>query len=192
MSVGYRVNQIYEEIIHKVTQTENIWKDVCRMAGQIYRYEFDNVLMVYGQKPNATLVADYDSWKKVNRYVQRGSKGIAIFPSRALKPYMRYVFDLSDTGGIEKSLTWKLDETNMEEYLKYLNRHEGLEIQAHTEFSVMQQQFWDFTKREIRSIREENHAMREIETLQLLEQAFGNYGSENAKEQAEHLLYHSI
>ena len=192
MSVGYRVNQIYEEIIHKVTQTENIWKDVCRMAGQIYRYEFDNVLMVYGQKPNATLVADYDSWKKVNRYVQRGSKGIAIFPSRALKPYMRYVFDLSDTGGIEKSLTWKLDETNMEEYLKYLNRHEGLEIQAHTEFSVMQQQFWDFTKREIRSIIEENHAMREIETLQLLEQAFGNYGSENAKEQAEHLLYHSI
>lgn len=94
------------------------------MTGRLYRYEFDNILMVYMQRPNATLVADYDTWKdpRVGRYVKRGSKGIAIFPSRALKPYMRYVFDISDTGGRNTRLTWELDEKNMEAYAAYLGR----------------------------------------------------------------------
>lgn len=94
MSVDYKVRIIYADVIDKVTKTEEAWKDVCRLAGQIYRYEFDNVLMVYAQKPSATLVADYDSWKKVDRYVKRGSKGIVVYPSRALsKSYIRHVFD---------------------------------------------------------------------------------------------------
>ncbi len=96
--------------LQRVTQTEADWKAVCRLAGQIYRYEFDNVLMVYAQNPSATLVADYDTWKKVHRYVKQGSKGIAIFPSRALKPQMRYVFDIGDTGGRNVKLTWDLEE----------------------------------------------------------------------------------
>ena len=99
MSVDYKVRQIYNVVIKEVTETPESWKSVLRLAGQIYRYEFDNVLMVYAQKPHATLVADFDTWKKVGRYVKRGSKGIAIYPSRALQPYMRYVFDISDTGG---------------------------------------------------------------------------------------------
>ena len=192
MSGNYRVNQIYDEIIQKVTKTEEIWKSVCRMAGQIYRYEFDNVLMVYGQKPNATLVADYDSWKKVNRYVRRGSKGIAIYPSRALKPYMRYVFDISDTGGAKKNITWSLDETNLGEYLNFLKRHEGLEYKEVSDFAGLQQQFWDFTKEEIRSIIKENHAMREKETIQLLERALAAEDSELARKDAENILFHSL
>ena len=84
MSVDYKARIIYADVIDKVTKTEEAWKDVCRLAGQIYRYEFDNVLMVYAQKPSATLVADYDSWKKVDRYVKRGSKGIVVYPSREI------------------------------------------------------------------------------------------------------------
>ena len=45
------------------------------LTGRLYRYEFDNILMIYAQKPHSTLVADYDTWKKVDRYVKRGSKG---------------------------------------------------------------------------------------------------------------------
>ena len=93
MSVDYKVRQIYNVVIKEVTETQESWKSVLRLAGQIYRYEFDNVLMVYAQKPHATLVADFDTWKKVGRYVKRGSKGIAIYPSKALQPYMRYVFE---------------------------------------------------------------------------------------------------
>ncbi len=68
--------QIYQDVVSRVTQTEADWKAVCRLAGRIYRYEFDNVLMVYAQRPSATLVADYDTWKKVRRHVKRDSKGI--------------------------------------------------------------------------------------------------------------------
>ena len=109
----------WEVQIKEVTGSNAAWKSVLRLAGQIYRYEFDNVLMVYAQKPHATLVADYDTWKKVGRYVKRGSKGIAIYPSKALKPYMRYVFDISDTGGRNVSLTWNLDGDNLMEFMEY-------------------------------------------------------------------------
>ena len=78
MSVDYKVRQIYNDIIHEVTKNTENWKDVLSLTGRIYRYEFDNILMIYAQKPHSTLVADYDTWKKVDRYVRRGSKGIAI------------------------------------------------------------------------------------------------------------------
>ena len=124
MRVDYQVGLLYEEGMKQIVSNADNWKAVCRMTGRLYRYEFDNILMVYMQRPNATLVADYDTWKdpRVGRYVKRGSKGIAIFPSRALKPYMRYVFDISDTGGRNTRLTWELDESNKEAYAVYLGR----------------------------------------------------------------------
>lgn len=114
MGVDNKVRQIYEQVIHEVTQSQDAWKSVLRLAGQIYRYEFDNILMVYAQKPHATLVADFDTWKKVGRFVKCGSKGAAIYPSKALKPYMRYVFDISDTGGRQTKLTWNLEGDSLE------------------------------------------------------------------------------
>ena len=120
MSNKYEAKAIYDEMIHDVTTSEKKWQDVCRLTGQIYRFEFDNILMVYGQRPQSTMIADYDTWKKVERYVKRGSKGIAIFPSRALNPRMRYVFDISDTGGKKQKLTWDLEGENLKDYLDYL------------------------------------------------------------------------
>ena len=122
MGVDYKVSQIYDAGMKQVVSSEKDWKSVCRLTGRLYRYEFDNILMIYMQRPNATLVADYDTWKdpRVGRYVKRGSRGIAIFPSRALKPHMRYVFDISDTGGRETRLTWELDEEKRQAYAAYL------------------------------------------------------------------------
>ncbi len=125
MGIGYKVSQLYDDAVHKAVKGAEEWKSVCRLAGQLYRYEFDNILMIYMQRPQATLVADYDTWKKVGRYVKRGSRGIAIFPSRALRPEMRHVFDISDTGGRDSRLTWKLDEAGKKAYAGYL-RAEGI------------------------------------------------------------------
>lgn len=58
MGVDVKVRAIYEEQIQSVS-TEDNWRNVMRLAGQLYRYEFDNILMVYAQRPKATLVADY-------------------------------------------------------------------------------------------------------------------------------------
>ncbi len=125
MGVDYKVSQIYDAAIREVVKGQAQWKSILKLTGQLYRYEFDNLLMVYMQRPRATLVADFDTWKKVGRYVKRGSKGIAIFPSRALRPEMRHVFDISDTGGRSRKLTWELNADNMEAYAAYLQKEAG-------------------------------------------------------------------
>ncbi len=120
MASYYRVQDIYDDGIRHLSGSPDRWKDICALAGQLYRYEFDNIVMVYEQRPKSTLIADYDTWKKVGRFVKRGSKGIAIFPSRALDPSMRHVFDVSDTGGRNVKLTWDLEGENLKDYADYL------------------------------------------------------------------------
>lgn len=56
MRVDNQVQQLYDVMIKDVTTNEAKWRDVCHMIGQLYRYEFDNILMVYAQRPQATLV----------------------------------------------------------------------------------------------------------------------------------------
>lgn len=160
MSVDYKVRQIYNEIIHEVTKNAENWKDVLSLTGRLYRYEFDNILMIYAQKPHSTLVADYDTWKKVDRYVKRGSKGIAIYPSRALQPYCRYVFDISDTGGRKRQLTWTLDGENLENYAAYLARNGEIGSIEGFNRDSLKKVIWDFTKHRIDGIIKENHAKR--------------------------------
>lgn len=126
MGVETKVSQLYENAIADITGSGAKWKSICRLTGQLYRYEFSNIIMVYMQRPRATLIADFDTWKKVGRYVRRGSRGIAIFPSRALKPEMRHVFDISDTGGKNVKLTWELDRENVAKYADFLRQREGL------------------------------------------------------------------
>lgn len=167
MSVNYMVKAIYDEQIHDVTKSQDKWKAVLRLAGNLYRYEFDNILMIYAQKPHATLCADYDTWKKVDRFVKRNSKGIAIFPSRALDPRMRYVFDISDTGGRKHNLTWSLDENNLKDYLDFLVSEGQLNQYEVTNKNTMLTSLKDFTKTEIRGIIEEEFEDRMSELNQL-------------------------
>ena len=167
MSVDYKVRQIYNVVIKEVTETQESWKSVLRLAGQIYRYEFDNVLMVYAQKPHATLVADFDTWKKVGRYVKRGSKGIAIYPSKALQPYMRYVFDISDTGGKQSELTWNLDGDKIPEFMEYQVAHGKYQKYEGVTREDSLIALKDFTKREIGVIIEEEFENRMTELSQI-------------------------
>jgi hypothetical protein len=162
MSADYKVRQIYNETIHEVTKTPENWKEVLSLMGRIYRYEFDNILMVYAQKPNSTLVADFDTWKKVDRYVLRGSKGIAIYPSRALSSNCRYVFDISDTGGRKRQLTWNLEGENLEHYVEYLTETGELDTGSidRTDREALKNAIWDFTKEKIDGIIKESHAKR--------------------------------
>lgn len=167
MSVDYMVSQIYADIITRVTSTEDDWKAVCRLMGQIYRYDFDNVLLVYAQKPSATLVADYDTWKKVNRYVKRGSKGIAIFPTPLLRSNVRHVFDISDTGGRKQKLTWNLEGDNLPDYLGLLKSEREIEGEIATDREGQLNQLKAFTKREIGVIIKEDFSERFAEIVML-------------------------
>ena len=75
------------------------WTDYLTSASRLYKYPFADQLMIYAQRPDATACADYDVWNsRMNRYVRRGAKGIALLDESSGFPRLHYVFDVSDTG----------------------------------------------------------------------------------------------
>ena len=75
------------------------WTDYLTTASRLYKYPFADQLMIYAQRPDATACADFDIWNnRMNRYVRRGSKGIALLDESSGFPRLHYVFDVSDTG----------------------------------------------------------------------------------------------
>jgi len=75
------------------------WTDYLTTASRLYKYSFADQLMIYAQRPDATACASFDIWNnRMNRYVRRGAKGIALLDESSGFPRLHYVFDVSDTG----------------------------------------------------------------------------------------------
>ena len=75
------------------------WTDYLTTASRLYKYSFADQLMIYAQRPDATACAEFDIWNnRMNRYVRRGAKGIALLDESSGFPRLHYVFDVSDTG----------------------------------------------------------------------------------------------
>ena len=80
------------------------WTDYLTTASRLYKYSFPDQLMIYAQRPDATACADFDIWNnRMNRYVRRGAKGIALLDESSGFPRLHYVFDVSDTGARRNS-----------------------------------------------------------------------------------------
>ena len=169
MSVDMKVKAIYDSEIGNITRSEKNWKDVLKVAGQLYRYEFDNIVMVTAQRSpeKSTLMADYDTWKKVGRYVKRGAKGCAIFPSRVLNPRMRYIFDISDTGGANVKLTWDLEGENLKDYMDFLVSEGQIEQYDNDDKESLKNTLKQFTGTNVWTIIKEEFGDRMTELMQL-------------------------
>ena len=88
----------------QITGSHKSWTDFLTTAARLYKYPYNEQLMIYAQRPDATACADYEVWnEKMRRYVRRGSKGIALIDASGDKLRLHYVFDISDTGGRENS-----------------------------------------------------------------------------------------
>ena len=82
-----------------VTRYWESWTDYLTTASRLYKYPFADQLMIYAQRPDATACAEFDIWRnRMNRYVRRGAKGIALLDDSSGFPRLHYVFDVSDTG----------------------------------------------------------------------------------------------
>ena len=169
MSVDMKVKAIYDSEIGNITRTDKSWMDVLKVAGQLYRYEFDNIVMVTAQRSpeKSTLMADYDTWKKVGRHVKRGAKGCAIFPSRALNPRMRYIFDISDTGGKNVKLTWDLEGENLRDYVDFLVSEGQIEQYDNDDKESLKNTLKQFTGTSVWAIIKEEFGDRMTELMQL-------------------------
>ena len=89
-----------EEAAKQVTGSREQWTAFLTTAARLYKYPFHEQLMIYKQRPDATACAEYDLWNNtMRRYVKRGSKGIALVDTSSNIVRLRYVFDVSDTGG---------------------------------------------------------------------------------------------
>ena len=88
----------------QLTSSYKSWTQFLRTAARLYKYPYNEQVMIHAQRPDATACAEYDFWnKKMGRFVRRGSTGIALIDTSGQKPQLRYVFDVADTGEREHS-----------------------------------------------------------------------------------------
>ncbi len=109
--------QLAEQTAQRVTGSFQAWTGFLATAARLYKYPYHEQLMIYAQRPEATACADYELWNNtMHRYVRRGSQGIALIDTSNDQPRLRYVFDVSDTGGGKNSRRPNLWEYRDEHY----------------------------------------------------------------------------
>ena len=128
------------------------WTAYLTTASRLYKYPFADQLMIYAQRPDATACADYDVWNnRMNRYVRRGSKGIALLDESSGFPRLHYVFDVSDTGVRRNSRdpeVWQLGPDLMQPVSEMIAReygvyHERLSQQISDLTGKLVDSYWD-------------------------------------------------
>ena len=137
------------------------WTDYLTTASRLYKYRFEDQLMIYAQRPDATACADYDIWNnRMNRYVRRGSKGIALLDQSSSVPRLHYVFDVSDTGVRRNSRdpeVWQLGPDLVQPVSEMIAReygvyHERLSQQISDLTGKLVDSYWDNNSGDILNI----------------------------------------
>ena len=119
-----------ERTARQITGSHLAWTAFLTTAARLYKYPYNEQLMIYMQRPEATACAEYDFWnEKMGRYVRRGSTGIALIDASGYKPRLKYVFDVSDTGGKENARRvnlWELRDEHTDNVRAMLERNYGV------------------------------------------------------------------
>ena len=121
--------QLAEDTARRLTGNWERWAGFLATAGRLYKYPYPDQLMIYAQRPDAIACASYDVWNdRMNRYVRRGSKGIALLDDAGDRLRLRYVFDLADTGTRANSRDpwlWTLEDRHRIPVAAMLERRYG-------------------------------------------------------------------
>ena len=121
--------QLAEDTARRLTGNWERWAGFLATAGRLYKYPYPDQLMIYAQRPDAIACASYDVWNdRMNRYVRRGSKGIALLDDAGDRLRLRYVFDLADTGTRSNSRDpwlWTLEDRHRIPVAAMLERRYG-------------------------------------------------------------------
>ena len=144
--------QMADHAAAQLTGSRQNWTEFLTTAARLYKYPYNEQLMIYAQRPGATACAEYEFWnEKMRRYVRRGSKGIALIDASGDKPRLRYVFDVSDTGGGENSrrpFLWELKDEHEDAVSAMLEREyevsgvDGLAEQLQQIAAQMADEYW--------------------------------------------------
>ena len=151
-----------ERTARQITGSHLAWTAFLTTAARLYKYPYNEQLMIYMQRPEATACAEYDFWnEKMGRYVRRGSTGIALIDATGYKPRLKYVFDVADTGGRENARRvnlWELKDAHTDSVSAMLERNygvsgrDGLTEQFESVASLLAAEYWRDHSRDILGI----------------------------------------
>lgn len=167
----------------EITSNTDNWTSFLRTMSRNYEFTYPEQVMIYAQRPNATFCKPYEDWNAENyrRYVKRGSTGIALFVMNRDKPYLRYVFDVADTGVRRSSpelKPWEVTPENRSYVMEAMERTFGvaadgvLEAQLEDIASALAAEYWDDYKKQFLDIVA-NSFLEEYDELNI-EVAFKN------------------
>ena len=137
MAEQYLVSKKYHEIsllagetARQVSKNGEEWAKYLTTAARLYRYPFDDQMLIYAQRPDAGACATMETWnEKMFCWVNRGAKGIALFDRESERPRLKYVFDVSD---VHKSrrlgkdpYLWEIREEHKDAVLAQLEKTYG-------------------------------------------------------------------
>lgn len=159
--------QMAEQAARQLTGSRERWTAFLTTAARLYKYPYDEQLLIFAQRPEATACAEYGFWnEKMRRYVRRGSEGIALIDASGSKPRLRYVFDVSDTGGGENSrrpFLWELRPEHEDAVSAMLEREydvpgdKGLSDQVERIAAQMADEYWQDNKHDILYIIDDSY-----------------------------------
>lgn len=90
--------ELLEKSCHDIIQSEESWLSFLKTSGYLYNFNFTNQLLIYQQRPDAKACTDFETWNnRMNRWIKKGSKGIALIYDDGRYTKIRYVFDIADT-----------------------------------------------------------------------------------------------
>ena len=115
------IRELAQQNARWVSNSPKDWMNYLDVAARLYRYSFKNTLLIHAQRPDATACAELEIWnKKMNRWVNRGAKGIALLDDASPRAKLRYVFDIADTHLVQGGRTpilWRIDDSEHQQMI---------------------------------------------------------------------------
>ena len=125
------IRALAESHAAEIARSVQAWTGYLDTAATLYRYDFPETLLIHAQRPDATACAEMEIWNnRMGRWVNRGSKGIALIDDSGPRKSLRYVFDISDTHMVRGGKTpyiWQMESWVRPEMSDYLADTYGLE-----------------------------------------------------------------
>ena len=115
------IRELAQQNARWVSNSPKDWMNYLDVAARLYRYSFKDTLLIHAQRPDATACAELEVWnKKMNRWVNRGAKGIALLDDASPRAKLRYVFDIADTHLVQGGRTpilWRIDDSERQQMI---------------------------------------------------------------------------
>ena len=124
------ISALAEMTAGDIVKNENEWTRFLTTAARLYKYPFNEQMLIYAQRPDATACASLETWnEKMNCWVNRGAKGIALIDTDSERPRLKYVFDVSDVHKARRigrdPYLWELKEEHKAPVLAQLEKTYG-------------------------------------------------------------------